>query len=167
MRQSESTIVIAADAIAMRAIGAAFADALLAVSAAPIVIAIEGELGAGKTTFVGGVLNALGLEGPARSPTYTLIEPYEFANRSIFHLDLYRLAAPFEVEALGLRDLLDADAVLLVEWPEKGEGFIPAADLHLLITYATAPAEGRSLTFVASSEAGKRLQSCLELAVAP
>lgn len=126
----------------MRSLGAALAGALLQVSGkgpgAAIVVAIQGELGAGKTTLVGGLINALGITGAVRSPTYTLIEPYEAHGRHLYHLDLYRLADPQEVAALGIRDLLLSDAVLLIEWPERGVGALPDADLAIAITYPAA-----------------------------
>lgn len=155
MRQSDTAHLTIADAEAMRALGRALGAALGAQDAGAIVITIQGELGAGKTTFVGGVLNALGFQGSARSPTYTLIEPYELAGRRIFHLDLYRLADPHEVEALGLRDLLTDDAVLLIEWPERGEGMVPPADLALSIAYSDD--SGRTLMATRRSERGRDL----------
>lgn len=138
----------------MRALGRALGSALSTHRARALVITIRGELGAGKTTFVGGVLNGLGFQGFARSPTYTLIEPYEFDGRQVFHMDLYRLADPGEVEALGLRDLLHDDAVLLIEWPERGAGRIPPADLALEIAYA---GEGRAVDAAAQGQAGREL----------
>ncbi len=92
-------------------------------------IDLTGELGAGKTTLVRGLLSALGHTGPVRSPTYTLIEPYQVAGRRLYHLDLYRLSDPEELEYIGLRDLLGESAVLLVEWPERGGRALPTADL--------------------------------------
>ena len=154
----------------MRAIGAALGGALSGVTGSAVVVAIRGELGAGKTTLVGGLLNSLGLSGPARSPTYTLIEPYVLGARAIYHLDLYRLVDPAEVEALGVRDLLAEDAVLLIEWPEKGGDFVPAADVELSITYSNAPALGRDLVFSSHSQAGARVIRVIESlgrAVAP
>lgn len=144
----------------MRSFGAALADALLEVSGAAIVVAIQGELGAGKTTLVGGVINALGIAGAARSPTYTLIEPYEAHGRYVYHLDLYRLADPQEVEALGVRDLLMPDAVLLIEWPERGAGALPHADLAIAIRYPVVSGPDgdlRDLTVSAGTVAGERL----------
>jgi tRNA threonylcarbamoyladenosine biosynthesis protein TsaE len=141
----------AADAQATRRVGASLARALVAVEV-PFVIALEGELGAGKTTLVGGLLNALGFHGHARSPTYTLIEPYELAGRAIYHLDLYRLTDPQEVEALGLRDLLEPRAVFLIEWPERGGGLLPDFDLQVRIRYGTE--SGRQVDVVSGSTDG-------------
>lgn len=142
----------------MHSLGRALASALLDVSGAALVVAIQGELGAGKTTLVSGVVNALGIASSARSPTYTLIEPYEAHGRHFYHLDLYRLADPREVEALGVRDLLMADAVLLIEWPERGAGALPDADLSISIAYPLSSDDGsRDLSMVAGTAAGKRL----------
>jgi len=143
----------------MRAMGAALAAAVATnldgVPDSPAVISLRGELGAGKTTLVGGMLNALGHRGPVRSPTYTLIEPYELSGRSVYHLDLYRLVDPAEVEGLGVRDLLAGNALLLIEWPEKGGDFVPAADLEVSIDYAGV---GRRLRVSAHSSVGRALK---------
>lgn len=118
----------------MRKLGETLAASFRAIEA-PLVIAIRGDLGAGKTTLVGGILNALGVTGYAKSPTYTLIEPYEIGDRCIYHLDLYRLTDPGEVEALGLRELQLPRSVFLIEWPERGTGMLPATDLEVRIEY--------------------------------
>lgn len=142
----------------MRSLGRALGQALLHATDRALVVAIQGELGAGKTTLVGGVLNAIGVAGPARSPTYTLIEPYEAASRHIYHLDLYRLADPQEVEALGVRDLLTADAALLIEWPERGTGALPEADLDISIRYSDAAGnETRQVALSAHGQNGRQL----------
>ena len=106
----ESTLSLAAsDAAETRAIGARLAAAVLVADPSePLLIALSGELGAGKTTLVGGLLAALGHPGPVRSPTYTLIESYRLADRDVHHCDLYRLRDPDELDDLGLRDLLAA-----------------------------------------------------------
>jgi tRNA threonylcarbamoyladenosine biosynthesis protein TsaE len=103
---------------------------------------LRGDLGTGKTTLVRGILRGLGHSGAVKSPTYTLIEPYEPGGRPVFHLDLYRLADPEELEYLGLRDLLGGECLLLVEWPERASDALPPADLEIAIAYAGA---GRDL----------------------
>ena len=138
----------------MRALGRALGSALRTAGGGALVIGFEGELGAGKTTFVAGVLAGVGVAGAIRSPTYTLIEPYEAGGLQLYHIDLYRLSGAREVEALGIRDLLDARAVLLIEWPSRGEGALPTADLSVSIEYH---AQGRLLAARAYSSAGDKL----------
>jgi tRNA threonylcarbamoyladenosine biosynthesis protein TsaE len=157
MRQSSSTHLNVATAEQMRALGQALGRALASAGVGALVVGIEGELGAGKTTLVSGVLRAVGVSGVVRSPTYTLIEPYETSGRQFYHLDLYRLADPREVEALGIRDLLGPTAVLLIEWPSRGVGMLPPADLSLEIEYHPAAESGRLLGLRASSSAGDKL----------
>jgi tRNA threonylcarbamoyladenosine biosynthesis protein TsaE len=141
----------------MRSLGRTLGRALITVGDGALVIGIEGELGAGKTTLVGGVLDGLGITGPVRSPTYTLIEPYEAAGLRLYHIDLYRLTDAREVEALGIRDLLEERAVLLIEWPSRGAGALPTADLDVAIEYAGRAAQGRALRAQAHSSAGDNL----------
>lgn len=121
----------------------AFGKRLAAVLPSQMVIYLHGDLGTGKTTLARGILRGLGYQGPARSPTYTLIEPYEIGPHRLYHLDLYRLADPEELDYLGLRDLLGDAAIWLVEWPERAAGLLPAADLTIRIEYLSA---GRRLT---------------------
>ncbi len=118
------------------------------------VIYLVGELGVGKSTLARGFIKALGYEGAVKSPTYTLVEPYDIGGRQVYHLDLYRLSDPEELEYLGLRDWLDGDVVLLVEWPQKGCGVLPEADLTICIEY---DGEGRSLVLMPVTEKGKKL----------
>jgi tRNA threonylcarbamoyladenosine biosynthesis protein TsaE len=147
--------LIAGDAGETRAIGARLASAVLeADEPGPLVIGLTGDLGAGKTTLVGGLLEALGHEGVARSPTYTLIEPYRLAGRDVNHCDLYRLRDPAELDDLGLRDLLSARSLLLVEWPERAGNRLGVPDLSLALGYVD---EGRSVDVSAGSEAGRRV----------
>jgi tRNA threonylcarbamoyladenosine biosynthesis protein TsaE len=121
--------LVARDAEATMALGAHLAKSLAPPLAAPLVLTLSGELGTGKTTLVRGFLGALGVAGPVRSPTYTLLEEYAAGTLRVAHLDLYRVRSGREIEELGVRELLDADRVLLIEWPERGAGALPAADL--------------------------------------
>jgi tRNA threonylcarbamoyladenosine biosynthesis protein TsaE len=124
----------------------------LAAAAPPAaVVALHGELGAGKTTLVRGLLRGLGYAGAVTSPTYTLMEPYEAGDRRVVHFDLYRLGDPEELEMLGAREELDGGALALVEWPERGEGVLPSPDLVLELVHRGA---GRDAHLVAGTHIG-------------
>lgn len=112
---------------------------------------LQGELGAGKTTLTRGILRGYGFQGAVKSPTYTLVEPYEFELCHIYHFDLYRLADPREVEFLGTESYFDASNLCLVEWPERGAGEIPPADVEITLTVAGA---GRRLRIHALTARG-------------
>jgi len=127
---------------------------LAAVCPSGCIIYLHGDLGAGKTTLVRGFLQGLGHGGAVKSPTYTLLEPYVIAGAYFCHIDLYRLADAGELEYLGLRDLLQEGATLLVEWPEKGQGELPAPDLIIHIEYHQ---QGRFLQFSAKTEVGEKI----------
>ena len=134
----------------MEALGARLAQACSGAA----LITLQGELGAGKTTLVRGLLHGLGHQGKVKSPTYTLVEPYEIGGRRVYHFDLYRLGAAAELDDIGLRDYLDADALCLVEWPERGAARLPVSDLHVVFNYADA---ARTVALAAHSARGLAL----------
>ena len=119
------------------------------------VIYLQGDLGAGKTCLVRGLLRGLGYGERVVSPTYTLIEPYILADgRKLFHLDLYRIAEPEELALLGLRDIHPEQDLMLVEWPGQGKGFLPEPDLTIqLRDHESGP--GRQLGLIAASDRGR------------
>jgi len=116
-----------ADEAAVQELAACFARTLQP----PAVIFLRGDLGAGKTTFARAYIHALGYQGYVKSPTYGLLETYRVDEQVVLHLDLYRIEHPEELEYLAIRDQLDDSTVLLVEWPDRGAGFLPAPDLVL------------------------------------
>lgn len=124
-----------------------------------LVFYLHGPLGAGKTSFARVLLTALGVGERVKSPTYSLIEGYVAQGRPAWHLDLYRIADPAELEWLGLDALSDPAAIVLVEWPERGTGALPAADLEWQLAYA---GEGRHATVRALTHRGQRLLSRLD-----
>jgi tRNA threonylcarbamoyladenosine biosynthesis protein TsaE len=102
------------------------------------IVFLEGDLGAGKTALARAILHGRGYPGKVKSPTYTLVEPYRLGEAVIYHLDLYRLSDPEELEWLGLRDLLTETALLLVEWPERGADQLPPPDLVIALDHHNA-----------------------------
>ncbi|HVC37594.1 MAG TPA: tRNA (adenosine(37)-N6)-threonylcarbamoyltransferase complex ATPase subunit type 1 TsaE [Gammaproteobacteria bacterium] len=138
------------DATAMDALGVRLGRAL----SAGIVVYLSGELGAGKTTLVRGVLRGLGFTGHVRSPTYTLMEGYEFPGRVLQHLDLYRIRAASELEFLGVRELDGPDRWVFVEWPELGAGALPPPDLELKLELQDP---GRRVGLSPRSQQGRKL----------
>lgn len=134
-----------ADADSTREIGQILGRHVLSVHTS-LVIFLEGQLGAGKTTFTGGVLKGLGHSGAVKSPTYTLVEPYENLRLPAYHFDLYRLGDPEELEYMGIRDYFDNHAICLMEWPKRGAGFLPEPDI--VVQLVSEPATDDKNTIV-------------------
>ena len=122
------------------------------------IIFLKGELGAGKTTLVRGVLRGLGHSDKVKSPTYTIVEMYELAQFTVYHFDLYRLNDPMELEDMGIRDYCNAKAVCLFEWPERGQGIMNEHDLFIEIDHLD---EGRQVNLSSHSDRGTRLLKAL------
>lgn len=148
MNEAGSTLeLLIPDAAAMEELGKHLAAALT-----PGKLFLIGELGAGKTTLVRGFLRAKGYQGPVKSPTYTLIEPYCLAGVDIYHFDLYRIDSSDALEALGARDYFDPASVCLVEWADRAPAYSSMADLLIRIQYHN---DQRKVTLSAQSPAGR------------
>jgi len=136
-----------ADEAAVSALALAFVKGVRT----PLVIFLKGDLGAGKTTFARAFVHALGYQGYVKSPSYGLLESYRAGGVAVLHLDLYRIEDPEELDYLAIRDLYDAETVLLVEWPEKGVRHLPPPDLELHFGEAD---ESHTIACFAKSTAG-------------
>lgn len=145
---TERLELAAADEAAMVALG----EALSSVCEAGMAVYLDGELGMGKTTLARGFLRARGHAGAVKSPTYTLVEPYELAACTVYHFDLYRLGDPEELEFMGIRDYFGENSVCLVEWPGRGLGVLPTADIVVEIT---REGSGRRLALCAATDRGR------------
>ena len=125
------------------------------------VVFLQGDLGAGKTTFVRALLGALGWQQAVKSPTYTLVESYALPEFTVHHFDCYRLVDPEELQLMGIRDYFDGKAVVLVEWPEKGEGMLSTPDVVIALE---GSGQTRTLHPDARTERGQRLCAAFDSA---
>lgn len=133
-------------------LGGRLASAILNSARGGCVLYLIGDLGAGKTTLTRGLLWGLGHKGAVKSPTFTLVEPYQLGKLNAFHFDLYRLSDPQELEYIGIRDYFAQDQVTIVEWPEKGSGVLPQEDVTVTISYRD---KGREVDVAANTSRGK------------
>ena len=115
---------------------------------------LHGDLGAGKTTFIRGVLQGLGYQGKVKSPTYTLVEPYELPDVTLYHFDLYRLIDEEEWEEAGFRDYFNANSICMIEWPEKAQSLLPSADIEVHLLHQP---DGREIQFQANTAVAKQV----------
>lgn len=106
---------------------------------------LHGELGAGKTTLVRGILLELGHSGAVKSPTYTLLEPYTYGEQSVYHFDLYRVNDPDELGLVGFDEIIDGPGLKLIEWPERADDWLPHPDVEVRITVLTNDVDGREI----------------------
>lgn len=152
-----------ADEAGTAALGAALARALTGIEpvlqAQGLTVYLDGNLGAGKTTLVRGLLRTLGVTGAVKSPSYTLLEPYEVSRLNLYHFDFYRFKNPQEFADAGFSEYFGPGAVCLVEWPGKAGEFLPAPDLRIALQVTGS---GRIASVLANSEIGTACRDRLE-----
>lgn len=119
-----------------------------------LVVFLNGDLGAGKTTLTRGFVQGMGHTGNVKSPTYTIVEPYDLTPWQVFHFDLYRLSDPEELEYMGIRDYFAEKSCCFIEWPEKGAGLLAKEDLIINLQYNN---EQRIITLVAKTSVGENI----------
>jgi len=148
-----------ADAAATEALASKLL-AVLPANTAGWTLLLEGELGAGKSTFARALITAMGHLGAVPSPTYTLVEPYQLADRRVYHVDLYRISSEEELRYLGWSEL--EDGLRLVEWPDRAPGLASAADLRLSLSYEES---GRDAEFKGLNKRGEVVVKRLETTI--
>jgi tRNA threonylcarbamoyladenosine biosynthesis protein TsaE len=143
-----------ADESATIAVGEKLANIVKSQLNEGIIVYLYGDLGAGKTTLTRGFVQGMGHEGHVKSPTYTLVEPYELNDWLVYHFDLYRLSDPEELEYMGIRDYFANNCCCFIEWPEKGEGMIKEPDLRIDLAYSE---EQRTINVQAKTLLGEQV----------
>lgn len=118
-----------------------------------LIVFLNGDLGAGKTTLTRGILRAMGYQGKVKSPTYNLVEIYKFSGLYLYHFDFYRFNDPTEWEEAGFRDYFNAETICLIEWPEKADRLLPDADIDIKFKFNDL---GREIKIQAGTETGKK-----------
>jgi tRNA threonylcarbamoyladenosine biosynthesis protein TsaE len=130
---------VLADEAATEAFGHSLLERIRSALGVSALVTLQGDLGAGKTTLVRGILRGLGFVGAVKSPTYTLLEPYTINGLDLYHFDLYRLESAEELEFVGFEEILDAPGIKLFEWPERGDGWLPRADVSVFLELYRPP----------------------------
>lgn len=123
-----------------------------------LIVYLYGDLGAGKTTLTRGFVQSMGHQGHVKSPTYTLVEPYDMGDWQIYHFDLYRLSDPEELEYMGIRDYFSDQSCCFIEWPDKGKGWLAKADVTIELKYVN---DQRAITLKSHNEFGQKVLACL------
>ena len=151
---------ILADERATIALGKKLANIVKVELKQGVIVFLNGDLGTGKTTLTRGFVQGMGHVGNVKSPTYTLVEPYDLQDWQVYHFDLYRLADPEELEYMGIRDYFNSNCCSFIEWPEKGQGMLPEPDMIIDLAYHD---EQRQVSLQANTSLGERLLSILAL----
>lgn len=153
MKNIEEQTLFIKDEAEMLALGAKFSSSIKS----GCIIFLYGDLGAGKTTFSRGFLRGKGHEGKVKSPTYTIVEPYEIQGQHLYHFDFYRLHDPEELEFIGIQDYFTTESICLVEWPDHGGNLLPPADVSC---YIESHLEGRRMRIKSHSDRGRDILNC-------
>ena len=159
-KNTETKTFLLVDETATIAMGSQLANIVKNELKQGLVVNLNGDLGAGKTTLTRGFVQGMGHKGHVKSPTYTLVEPYDLDDWQVYHFDLYRLSDPEELEYMGIRDYFNENCCCFIEWPEKGQGMLADADLIINMAYSD---EQRMVTLNAGTDLGRHTLSRLKI----